>query len=529
VARALHATPAAKAPKSKPKVKAASVMKAVDAVTDALNPSDETLPAHAALSVETVNRVVTAHTSDNLGDLEDADHDEHHLEHLQAMNALKEVLQSLDAAVAGSGGEGNQTQVMMHLNNAALKLMFALSTEGGGDGHGSDGAHSEDVDVVHEHTAEKLTHARHHLEEAVREMAEHSDEETEEEHVKHTAHALKCLATVKHIVHAALADGMRACAMGETEHALRDLLMALVEVTGATPKLAVPKIQHAIQDLSHTSKDLEILIKMAETPHHQDEHSLHGVTHALEILTETVGELSSGEWVKTRESTHHVIKHIGHAMKDIKGANTDLHIAHSLADLFCAMHDIEHIKEDEEDAEHASYVAGMIESDMKHAIKVAVYFDHLTKPSAVKVVIAANALKASPLDEEVGKKAKKEIMTAIMGIKARCAQIHRRLTFLGCRAGCKEGMKECLSGSGCETLEIFAGNADKCFREAAKCGRKIGVCRKCCTPKNAKKDSCKEFQTEHHSAALLEKPVDELEEPDDELDDELDEPDDHSN
>eukprot|EP00746_Dinoflagellata_sp_MGD_P162722 gnl/MRDRNA2_/MRDRNA2_90409_c0_seq1.p1 gnl/MRDRNA2_/MRDRNA2_90409_c0~~gnl/MRDRNA2_/MRDRNA2_90409_c0_seq1.p1 ORF type:complete len:762 (-),score=194.54 gnl/MRDRNA2_/MRDRNA2_90409_c0_seq1:95-2380(-) len=423
-----------------------------------------------------------------------ADHGEHHLEHLEAMNALKEALVEIDAAIAAVGQEGNETAimtVMTHLGQATAKLTFAVSKEGGPEGHGVDGSHSEESADAHEHTAAKLMHAMEHLEEAVTELSEHAEGESAEAHQAHTTHALKCLMIVKQKVSEALAGGLRSCAMDEVEHALRDLLQALVVASGPTPQLSAPKLKHAMKDLAHAKKDL-LILTLTKSPHHQDKHALHEINHAMEVLKEAIDKLDAGELEEGRE----LMKHITHSLKDIKCASTDLHIAHSLHDLLCALHDIEHMHDHEGDANELGHMAECIENDMKHAAKVAVHLDHLPKARGARIYAAASKVKKNPSAERTHKAAKKVIEKSIKIIKAKTARRHKEEEMRHCQGRCSHEYHKCLSSEMCKTMAMWANNSKHCDAENKKCTKAYKQCRACCKPKNHDKSVCKEHH--HH-------------------------------
>merc|ERR1719238_2038609 len=97
---------------------------------------------------------------------------------------------------------------------------------------------------MHQHATEKLRHAGTHLEHALSEIT------------TNMSNALRDVGHAEAAVKRALADGLRACAAGEVEHAITDLLGGLVAVSSSKTKDAVPLIQHAVEVLQHAQNDL---------------------------------------------------------------------------------------------------------------------------------------------------------------------------------------------------------------------------------------------------------------------------------
>jgi len=319
------------------------------------------------------------HEHDHEEDVEEEDHDdhegehdEHHDDHVAAMKALKVVLVEIDAAIEDIAKEGKEAAVLGHLDHAAKSIAVALGKE---KGHGPDESHENSHE--HEHSAEKLKHAQEHLEHAIADLKEHKEGESEAEHAEHTGHATKDLKTVKETVMHALSDGLRACATGEVEHALRDLLKAMIAASGPKPEDAAALIQHAIGDLEHATEDLKGLTD-EEHKFEQDSHALEDIQHAVSDLKHALEDLAGHEGHEGADAdTEHMMKDLKHAMRDLKCANDDLHTAHSLSDLHCALKDLGHIAEHKDDATEMAHVAECIAEAVVHAAVSAVKSKHL--------------------------------------------------------------------------------------------------------------------------------------------------------
>merc|ERR1719272_2910434 len=273
----------------------------------------------------------------------------------------------------------------------------------------------------HEHNSGKLKHAHEHLGHALADLKEHKDDESEEAHAKHTSHATKDLKMAKETVTHALSDGLRACATGEVEHALRDLLKAMIAVSGPKAADAAAFIEHAQGDLKHAVEDLKGLPDV-EHKFEQDSHALEDIMHALEDLDHALGDLKEHEGHAEGEDacTAHVMKDLKHAMADLKCANDDLHTAHALSDLHCALHDLGHIAEHADDKAEMAHVAECIAHDITHAAVEAVKSEHLYKSYGARLVKAAGRIKKKPLSARYAAYAKKYIGKSIAVIQKKC-------------------------------------------------------------------------------------------------------------
>jgi len=405
------------------------------------------------------------HEEDEGGDHDDhsGEHDEHHDEHVKAMKALREVIVEIDAAIGDVAKEGGEASAIGHIEHAMKELASATETEAA---HEEETGHDHESLLMHgpnghehEHSAEKLKHAHEHLDHALKDLQEHKEDESEEAHAEHTSHATKDLATAKEMVTHALSDGLRACATGEVEHALRDLLKAMIAVSGPKAADAAAHIEHAKGDLTHAVEDLKGLPD-AEHKFEQDSHALEDIEHALEDLDHALGDLKAeGE----DTDTAHMMKDLKHAMADLKCANEDLHTAHALSDLHCALHDLGHIAEHADDKAEMAHVAECIAHDITHAASLAVASEHLYKSYGARLVKAGQRLQKKPSSARSAAYTKKYIDKSIAVIQKKCEKHHKKVMKAKCKAECNEAQDSCVNTAQCKKLADYAKNEKACW------------------------------------------------------------------
>jgi hypothetical protein len=425
----------------------------------------------------------------NAHDHDDNDHDAHHDNHVKAMAALKEACGEIDTALA-SVKAGEEEAAVPKLESAKGMLEKVLGLEKSEAGHDSEESHEGHEE--HEHTHEKVKHALEHLTHAIADLKKHKEGESEAEHEEHTSCALKDLALVKEEVEHARAGGLRACATGEVEHGMKDLLKATLALMNSNSEGVSAGIQHAAKCLEHAVKDLKELS--------EEEHKFEQDTHALEDLQHALGDLKhAAEDLKahlepghnhTGEDMECMRKDIKHALSDLKCAFDDLHTAHALSDLHCAQHDLEHLA-DHKLVKKKAHVAECIAHDTIHGATLAVKSKHLYKSWGARLVKWSGKLKENPKSAYRAKKVGFYINKTIGIIKDRCEKHHEKAMKKKCYHKCHEEHEKCESTPECKTLVLFAKNEKTCLVVRKECKTKCKACDK----------KCKSLKHEHKEAS----------------------------
>eukprot|EP00746_Dinoflagellata_sp_MGD_P124513 gnl/MRDRNA2_/MRDRNA2_59114_c0_seq1.p1 gnl/MRDRNA2_/MRDRNA2_59114_c0~~gnl/MRDRNA2_/MRDRNA2_59114_c0_seq1.p1 ORF type:complete len:488 (-),score=145.83 gnl/MRDRNA2_/MRDRNA2_59114_c0_seq1:46-1509(-) len=409
------------------------------------------------------------------------DHDDHHENHMKAMAALKVACGEIDAAIAMVGNHSQEEAAIGKLETAKSKLEEVLTLEESEAGHGSEDSHEGHEE--HEHTHEKVKHALEHLVHAIGDLKAHKEHEganhTEDEH---TECAMKDLKLVKEEVEHARAAGLRACATGEVEHAMVDILKAMVGVLTSNANATAGGIAHAKKCLECAVADLKEL-STEEHKFEQDTHALEDLTHALGDLAHAAGDLKEHTepgHKHTGKDTECMIKDFKHALGDLKCAFDDLHTAHSLSDLHCALHDLEHLK-DHKLAKKKAHVAECIAHDVIHGATMAVKSKHLYKSYGARLVKYATSLKKKPTLKKTPVWLKSTLSKSIKVIKERCHKHHETKMKKECYFKCEVAHQKCEKTPECWPLPTYAKNYKQCNAVRKTCGGKCKVCKKKCS------------------------------------------------
>merc|ERR1719387_2140899 len=209
------------------------------------------------------------------------------------MNSLKKILEALHMA--------SQQDSMEHMKEDLETALAGIAENLEKEKEVADGE-SQEEHSMHLHTSQKLKHAKEHLERALKEAKDNMP------------HALRDLGHARAAVKRALADGLRACAAGEGEHAITGLLGGLVAVSSSKTKEAVPLIQQAVEILQHAQNDLAD--KAVEgSKIEKMTHAVEDIEHAIKDLKNVAGELQNKD-----TNRNYMMKHLMHAVKDLQGA-----------------------------------------------------------------------------------------------------------------------------------------------------------------------------------------------------------------
>lgn len=431
---------------------------------------------HQDLSMNDDTNMITMNTS--------------HDDRVKVMSALKNVLVEIDATIVDVDADGKELEAIGRLEHATEELASALAIE---KGHVKEESYESKND--HEHSAKKLAHSLEHLKDAIENLKDHRSDGTDadEEH-----HATKDLQHSKHEVSHALSSLQRASAMGRVEHALRDLFQGMIAATGANPETAAPAIQHAIKDLEHTMQDLKEMTS-GEHKFEQDSHALEDIGHAIArlkhqdlaaIQLKDLGERKEGESdAEHLEHTEHLKKHLNHAVANLKFAYDDLHTAHALSDLHCALHDVGHIGAHKEPKEK-QHVADDAALDLVYVATSAVKSNNLYKNYGARLLKAADRLKKNPSSKNAAY-AKKSIDRGIRAIQTKCEKRHGKVMKSKCYQECEEAHHKCVNTPHCKSLEKYAQNEKACLLASGTCKSNSKACRK----------KCKKLKHEHEKHA----------------------------
>jgi len=341
------------------------------------------------------------------------------------------------------------------------KVELALSKEDSSDPHG------------YHHAAGKLTISKKLLADAIKGM-------------KATPVDTNGVQNPLNMVHVVLSEAIngaqRACAKGEVEHALGDVLKAMTAATGPKPEDARAPIEHALKDLDHALTDLEGMIDprnyQTGKPLHQDKHAIEDIKHAQGDLQHALKDLNEHEsegHEHTGEDTQCMLKDLKHVLYDLKCANDDLLTAQALFDLNCAAGDLTRsffqTMMRQITAEQRVLVLKDVGDDLKHAAELSLESGHLSRKYAARLVRTANKLtKSTP--EKAQKNhdfANKYINKAQKSIEKKAAKHHVKAEKKKCDEKCHDEYDKCCKAGKCKSLATYAKNEKACWAVSKSC------------------------------------------------------------
>jgi hypothetical protein len=281
----------------------------------------------------------------------------------------------------------------------------------------------------------------------------------------------------------------RACAKGEVQHAMKDVLKALVAVVSAKPGDAKPFIEHAIKCVEHSAKDLEGMIEPrnyeAGKPLHQDNHAKKDIKHAKEDLEHALADLAEHQsegHVHTGEDTQCMLKDLKHVLFDLKCANDDLLTAQALFDLKCAngyfTKSFFQTMMRQMTPEDRVLLQKDLADDIMHGAALSLASGTLYRSYAARLTRAAKKLTKSTTEkaQKLHDYANKYVFDSLKVMEKKGAKHHVKVEKKKCNEKCHADYEKCYKAEPCKSLTTYAKNEKACWAMSKSCKAKVKEC-----------------------------------------------------